>query len=78
MAAIQNIPTRLSNLQMELLKLYPYNVSENELKDIRSILAVYFVGKIDSEMNDLWEKNEWNDQTIEAWKSEHLRRKASK
>jgi len=78
MAAIQNIPTRLSNLQMELLKLYPYNVSEKELKDIRSILADYFVGKIDSEMNDLWEKNEWNDQTIEAWKSEHLRSKASK
>ena len=78
MAAIQNIPTRLSNLQMELLKLYPYNVSEKELKDIRSILADYFVGKIDSEMNDLWEKNEWNDQTIEAWKSEHLRSNASK
>lgn len=78
MAAIQNIPTRLSNLQMELLKLYPYNVSEKELKDIRSILADYFVGKIDSEMNDLWEKNEWNDQTIEAWKSDHLRSKSSK
>ena len=73
MAATQTIPTRLSNLQIELLKLYPYSVSENELRDIRKILADYFAQKIDSEMNQLWEKNDWNDQTIESWKSEHLR-----
>ncbi|MCE6989313.1 hypothetical protein [Dyadobacter sp. CY323] len=78
MAATQTIPTRLSNLQIELLKLYPYSVSENELRDIRKMLADYFAQKIDSEMNQLWEKNDWNDQTIESWKSEHLRSKTSK
>ena len=73
MASTQTVPTRLSNLQMELLKLYPYNISDAELKDIRKILADYFAAKIDTEIGELWEKNNWNDQTIEAWKSEHLR-----
>jgi len=73
MAISQTIPTRLSNLQMELLKLYSYNVSENELKDIQKLLANYFSEKIDTEMNQLWESNNWNDETVESWKSENLR-----
>ena len=78
MATSQTIPTRLSNLQMELLKLYSYNVSENELKDIQKLLSNYFSEKIDTEMDQLWENNNWNDETIESWKSEHLRSNSSK
>jgi hypothetical protein len=74
MAASQTIPTRLSNLQIELLKLYPYSVSESELKDIQRLLADYFAEKIDKEIDQLWENNTWNDETIESWKSEHLRK----
>ncbi|TDE18417.1 hypothetical protein [Dyadobacter psychrotolerans] len=75
MDTAQTIPTRLSNLQMELLKLYSYNVSENELKEIQKLLANYFSKKIDTEMDLLWEDNNWSDETIESWKSEHLRGK---
>ncbi|GAB2555786.1 hypothetical protein [Spirosoma areae] len=73
MAASQPIPTKLSNLQIELLKLYPYTVSEAELTDIRHLLAGYFAQKIDTEMNQLWQEKGWNEQTIEQWKAEHLR-----
>ncbi|GAB3951215.1 hypothetical protein GCM10028805_30880 [Spirosoma harenae] len=73
MAASETIPTKLSNLQMELLKLYPYMVSEEELKEIRQVLADHFARKVDSEMNQLWQENGWNEQTIEGWKNEHLR-----
>jgi hypothetical protein len=73
MANTQTASSSLSNLQLELLKLYPYNVSDKQLSDIRTLLADYFAAKIDSEMDELWEKNDWNDKTIEGWKSEHLR-----
>lgn len=73
MATSQTIPTKLSNLQMELLKLYPYTVSEAELKDIQRLLATYFAQKIDAEMDLLWQEKGWNEQTIEQWKAEHLR-----
>lgn len=58
---------------MELLKLYPYTVSEEELNEIRRLLADYFARKIDDEMNKLGLEKEWNEQTIEDWKNEHLR-----
>lgn len=44
MATSHTVPTRLSNLQNELLKLYAYNVSDAQLKDIRKMLADYFAG----------------------------------
>lgn len=58
---------------MELLKLYPYTVSEVELQEIRHVLADYFARKIDTEMNQLWLDKGWNEQTIEDWKNEHMR-----
>ncbi|QDK83374.1 hypothetical protein EXU85_34130 [Spirosoma sp. KCTC 42546] len=73
MATSQPIPSKLSNLQMELLKLYPYAVSDTELTEIRLLLADYFAKKIDSEMNQLWQEKGWNEQTIEGWKNEHMR-----
>nr|WP_295921027.1 hypothetical protein [uncultured Dyadobacter sp.] len=78
MAASHTAPTRLSNLQSELLKLYAYNVSDDQLRDIRKMLADYFARKIDAEMDRLWESNAWDEQTIESWKSEHMRSKSSK
>ncbi|WP_460968974.1 hypothetical protein [Spirosoma migulaei] len=73
MATSQSIPSKLSNLQMELLKLYPYAVSDTELTEIRLLLADYFAKKIDDEMNQLWQEKGWNEQTIEGWKNEHMR-----
>ena len=77
MSISQTTPTRLSNLQVELLKLYSYNVSEGELKDIQKLLADYFAAKVDDEMSQLWEQNDWNEETVESWKSEHLRSNVS-
>lgn len=71
--AISQAPDRLSNLQLELLKLYSYNVSDEEVRDIKKMLADYFSKKIDEDMNQLWEDKAWDTQTIEAWKNEHLR-----
>ncbi|GAB3899875.1 hypothetical protein GCM10028803_21750 [Larkinella knui] len=77
MATSQTASTHLSNLQMELLKLYPYSVSDEELKDIRLLLADYFARKVDEEMNQLWQEKNWDQQTIETWKNEHLRNRSA-
>ena len=71
--AVSQAPNRLSNLQLELLKLYSYNVSDEEVRDIKRMLAEYFSKKIDEEIDQLWEEKAWNTQTIEDWKNEHLR-----
>ena len=66
---------KLTNLQLELLKMFQYDLAENQLQDIRSILGNYFAETASKEMNKLWEQAGWSDETMERWKIEHLRKK---
>lgn len=71
MTAEQKRP--LSNLQLELLRLYSTDVSDSQLLEIKQMLADYFSQQIDEEMTALWDKNRWDEGTIETWKNERLR-----
>jgi hypothetical protein len=55
------------------LKLFSYQLLNQQLVDIKNMLAKYFAIQATEEMDKLWEKNNWNNETIEAWKNEHLR-----
>lgn len=63
----------MSNLQLELLKLYATNIPEQQLLEIKRMLAAYFAELIDRGMTALWEEKQWDDSTIEKWKHERLR-----
>jgi len=64
---------QLSNLQKELLKLYAHDVSDDDLLEIKQLLAAYFIQKIDTEMDQVFEQNNWGLDKIETWKKSHLR-----
>jgi len=66
---------KLTNIQLELLKLFQYNLSEKQLLEIRNILAKYFAKTATAEMDKLWEDNDWNNNIMKAWADEHLRKK---
>lgn len=66
---------QLSNLQLELLKLFNYQLSEKQLKDVKKILSSYFADSVSKNIDKFWEENNWNNQTIEDLKNEHLRTK---
>ncbi len=63
----------MSNLQLELLNIYATDIPEQQLLDIKRMLAVYFAELIDRDMTSLWEEKGWEDSTIETWKNERLR-----
>lgn len=64
---------KLTNLQVELVKLFAYQVPDNQLSEIKDLLAKYFAEVASKEMDKLWEENQWNDQTMEDWLNEHKR-----
>jgi hypothetical protein len=66
-------PQKLTSLQLELLKIFSYQPSDEQLMDIKNMLANYFADKATQEMDKLWEEHSWNETTIEKWLSEHLR-----
>ena len=38
------------------------------------MLAAYFADLIDRDMSLLWAEQQWDDSTLETWKTERLRR----
>lgn len=64
---------QLTNLQIELLKAFSYELSETQLKEIKDLLAGYFAEKTSFEMDKFWEENDWSERTIENLAQEHLR-----
>lgn len=64
--------TKFSNLQHELLKLYSYGMSDEEVKDIEKMLADYFTKKADDEMNKLWKVKRWTQETMKEWQMTDL------
>ena len=53
---------KLSNLQLELLRVFSYELSEEQLKEIRALLSDYFAKKVTKEMDALFEENQWGDE----------------
>lgn len=63
----------LSNLQLELLKLYSTGVSEEDLLNIRRLMVQYFADKITRQMDELIAENEWSPEDMQAWAKAHIR-----
>ena len=64
---------KLTNLQLELLKTFSYQLNQQQLTDIKNLLGNYFAEQTTQEMDKLWEQNNWNDDTMTEWANEHLR-----
>jgi hypothetical protein len=66
-------PQKLTNLQLELLKLFSYQLNQQQLIDIKRLLAHYFAEQATQEMDKLWEENNWDNNLMSEWTNEHLR-----
>lgn len=60
----------LSNIQIELLKLYSQDINDQDLIAIRKIIARYFAEKASDEMDELWDENNWSNETMSKWLSD--------
>lgn len=63
----------LSNLQIELLRLYGNGVSDDTLREVKEILAKYFADRATSEMESVWEDQGLTEQDMIDWTNEHNR-----
>jgi len=70
-----NAVKRLTNLQIELLEVFKYELSDDQIKEIRSLLVDYFAEKVTSGIDKLFEENNWGEEKIEEWSKEHMRTK---
>jgi hypothetical protein len=66
---------KLTNVQIELLKLFQYDLPEKQLVEIKNILAKYFANTATAEIDKLWEENNWDNDLMKEWANENLRKK---
>ncbi len=60
---------KFSNVQLELLRLYSNNVSDETLLEIRDVLSRFFAEKASNEMDKLWNERGWSNETMQEWLS---------
>jgi hypothetical protein len=71
--AAQEHSYKLSNLQLELLKIFSRNISDEQLLEIKGILSRYFADKASDEFEKLAEQRGWTAETYQQWANEHNR-----
>ena len=67
----------LTNLQLELLKIFSIPLQEEQIKEIKMLLSQYFADKATEEMDRLWDEKGWSQETMEEWANEHMRSKTT-
>lgn len=60
----------LTNMQLELLKVFRYSLPDSQLLEIRDLLARYFAEKASDEMDRLWDENGWTNEIVMVWLNE--------
>lgn len=63
----------LTNLQIELLRSFNYEVDDSQLLEIKKMLKDYFSKKVTDGMDKLFEEKGWDDSKLDEWSGEHMR-----
>lgn len=61
---------KFTSLQLELLKLYSFEPSEQELEEVRHMLATYFMDRFQSRLDEVAKEKGISDDTLEEWLNE--------
>ena len=61
------IPHPLSNVQIELLKVYSSSVPDEWVPEIREILARFMLEKAKDEADKVWLEKGYSEKTIQQW-----------
>ncbi len=60
-------PQTLTNLQLEIIKLYSTSLERQELLELKQALADFFARKAIKEADKIWEEQNLSNQAMETW-----------
>lgn len=62
---MSELPHPLTNTQLEILKAFSVELSEEELVEFRSVIAEYFFNRAVKSADEAWDKNEWTNDDVD-------------
>lgn len=63
----------LTNVQLEILPTFDYDLPEEDLGEFRQLLVDYFAKKVSDGVHTLFEERGWGQEKNRAWAREHMR-----
>lgn len=66
----------LNKTQLEILKLFQQDQSEEDLKEIKSLLVTYLADKVTRTADKAFDEKAYTTAIFEQWKKEHFRKSA--
>jgi hypothetical protein len=63
----------LTNLQLEVLKVFFRQVPDEDLRAIKALLSNYFAQKETTLANEVWEQEGFTEEKMNEWRQAHLR-----
>ena len=63
-------PQTLTNLQLEIVKLYSTEMERQDLLELKQVLANFFAQKATQEADQIWDEQNLTDDDMEAWLNE--------
>lgn len=64
------MPPSMSNVQLELLKMFSYNLPEDELQELKQTLVKFFAQRIRKRADAIWQERSYTAETMENWLNE--------
>lgn len=71
---MQSIKQPLSVTQLEILKVFSYNLSNEELVEFKQHIANYFAKKAIEGANKVWEDKKWSNEDVERMLNTKMRK----
>jgi len=63
-----------SNVQMELLKVFSYNLENSELLELKKVIANYFAQRAIKAANKVWDEKGWTDDDVDRMLNTKMKR----
>ena len=70
---MEQINYPLSNMQIELLKLFARDIEEGDLKEIKKLIVDFLSKKLFDKTDKIWEQKDWSNEDMEKLLKTHLR-----
>lgn len=67
----------LSNTQLEILKAFSANLSEEELIEFKNMIAQYFASRAIKSADKIWDEKKWSDKDVDIMLSTKMRKRKS-
>ncbi|MEM6965526.1 MAG: hypothetical protein AAF573_12215 [Bacteroidota bacterium] len=67
---MSNLNFPLSNIQLELLKLYSTDLSDEDMNELKDLLADFFAKKSINLANQTWKEKGLTNDDMERWLNE--------